>query len=232
MENVNPPSPILEFYQKKYNYTNLDFSRWSSEMMRTGSCIDFSEYLEKRDQVHKTFKKVTLGAPSNPQNTSFSETHAPYEPSPSCMSWLGTTIIQDEHIGDLDVMEDLAEHDHIDKKDLGFMIDDDESQETDDESFGQFEYSSHDPYDSDIEVEMPREALEILGKMLGLGSTKTYDENIGDLDTRSDEVNNPSPPNTPQVLPSLEAHTPSVTYPEEVEETIGTPIEVKPLDQT
>ena len=42
-------------------------------MMRTGSCIDFSEYLEKRDQVHKAFKKFTLGAPSNPQNTSLSE---------------------------------------------------------------------------------------------------------------------------------------------------------------
>jgi hypothetical protein len=71
------------------------------------------------------------------QNTSFSETYAPYEPSPRivlyepprCMSWLGTTIIQDEHIGDLDVMEDVAEHDHIDQKDLGFMINDDESQE-------------------------------------------------------------------------------------------------------
>jgi hypothetical protein len=59
-------------------------------------------------------------------------------------------------------MEDVAEHDHIDQKDLGFMIDDDESQETHDESFGKFEYSSQniedDPYDSDIEVEMPRES--------------------------------------------------------------------------
>jgi hypothetical protein len=74
--------------------------------------------------VHKTFKEFTLGAPSTPKNASLSETYAPYEPSPrivsyeppSCMSWLGTTIIQDEHIGDLDVMEDVAEHDHIDKK--------------------------------------------------------------------------------------------------------------------
>ena len=41
------------------------------------------------------------------------------------------------------VEEDLAEHKHIEQKDLGFMINDDESQETDDESFGQFEYSSH-----------------------------------------------------------------------------------------
>ena len=64
------------------------------------------------------------------------DTHEVRVEPPSCMSWLGTTIIQDEHIGDLDVMEDLAEHDHIDQKDLGFMIDDDESQETHDEYFG------------------------------------------------------------------------------------------------
>lgn len=132
-------------------------------------------------------------------------------------------------------MEDEAEHDHIDKKDLGFMIDDDESQETHDESFRQFEYSSQntedDPYDSDIEVEMPREALEILVKMLGLDYNKTHVEDIGDLDTRNDEVENLSPPSTPQVLPSFEAHTPLVTYPEEVEETLGIPMEVEPLDQ-
>jgi hypothetical protein len=115
-------------------------------------------------------------------------------------------------------------------------IDDDESQETHDESFGQFENSSQniedDPYDSDIEVEMPREALEILGKMLGLDYNKTHVEDIGYLDTRNDEVNNISSQSTPQVLPSFEANTPPVTYPEEVEETIGTPIEVEPLDQT
>ena len=118
------------------------------------------------------------------------------------------------------------------KKDSGFRIDDDESQETHDESFGQFEYSSYDPYDSDIEVEMPREAREILGKMLGLDSTKTHDEDIGDLETRNDEVSNISPLSTSQVLPSFEAYTPPVTYPEKVEETLGIPMEVEPLNQT
>nr|GEU28786.1 ribonuclease H-like domain-containing protein [Tanacetum cinerariifolium] len=34
-----------------------------------------------------------------------------------------------------------------------------------------------------------------------------------------------------QVLPSFEVYTPLVTYSEEVEETIGIPIEVEPLDQ-
>ncbi|GKA90748.1 hypothetical protein Tco_0812618, partial [Tanacetum coccineum] len=37
---------------------------------------------------------------------------------------------------------------------------------------------------------------------------------------------------TPQVLSSFKEYTPSVTYREEVEETLGTPIEVEPLDET
>ena len=64
--------------------------------------------------------------------------------------------------------------------------------------------------------------------MSWLGTTVIQDEHIGDLDVMEDIVENPSPPNTPQVLPSFEAHTPPVTYPEEVEETLGTPIEVEP----
>ncbi|GJT75082.1 hypothetical protein Tco_1041807 [Tanacetum coccineum] len=47
-----------------------------------------------------------------------------------------------------------------------------------------------------------------------------------------DEVGNPSPQSTPQVLPSFEEYTPPVTYPEEVEETLGISMEVEPLDQT
>jgi hypothetical protein len=57
-------------------------------------------------------------------------------------------------------------------------------------------------------------------------------KHIGNLDTMEDEVDNPSPQSTPQVLPSFEAHTPPVTYPEEVEETLGIPMEVEPLNQT
>ncbi|GJU52550.1 hypothetical protein Tco_1226264 [Tanacetum coccineum] len=40
------------------------------------------------------------------------------------------------------------------------------------------------------------------------------------------------PQSTPQVFPSFEEYTPPVTCPEEVEETLGTPIEVEPLDET
>ncbi|GJR69266.1 hypothetical protein Tco_0015331 [Tanacetum coccineum] len=47
-----------------------------------------------------------------------------------------------------------------------------------------------------------------------------------------DKVENPNPQSTPQVLPSFEEYTPPVTYPKEVEKTLGTPIEVEPLDET
>ncbi|GJR67399.1 hypothetical protein Tco_0013464, partial [Tanacetum coccineum] len=40
------------------------------------------------------------------------------------------------------------------------------------------------------------------------------------------------PQSTPQVLPSFEEYTPPVTYPEEVDATLGTPMEEEPLDQT
>ncbi|GKC23302.1 hypothetical protein Tco_1025452, partial [Tanacetum coccineum] len=43
-----------------------------------------------------------------------------------------------------------------------------------------------------------------------------------------DKVENLNPQSTPQVLLSFEENTPPVTYPDEVEETIGLPIEVEP----
>ncbi|GKF39546.1 hypothetical protein Tco_0119607 [Tanacetum coccineum] len=47
-----------------------------------------------------------------------------------------------------------------------------------------------------------------------------------------DKVKNSNPQSTPQVLPSFKENTPPVTYPDEVEEIIGIPIEVEPLDET
>ncbi|GJZ18272.1 zinc finger, CCHC-type containing protein, partial [Tanacetum coccineum] len=41
-----------------------------------------------------------------------------------------------------------------------------------------------------------------------------------------------SPQSTPQDLPPFEEYTPLVTYPEEVGKTLGTPIEVEPLNET
>ncbi|GJZ95259.1 hypothetical protein Tco_0667462 [Tanacetum coccineum] len=42
----------------------------------------------------------------------------------------------------------------------------------------------------------------------------------------------PSPESTIQALPSFEEYTPPVTYPEEVEKTLGTLVEVEPLNAT
>ncbi|GJW71034.1 hypothetical protein Tco_0127951 [Tanacetum coccineum] len=47
-----------------------------------------------------------------------------------------------------------------------------------------------------------------------------------------DKVDKACPQSAPQVLPSFEEYTLPVTYPEEVEETLGIPIEVEPLDHT
>ncbi|GKB00608.1 hypothetical protein Tco_0828601 [Tanacetum coccineum] len=46
------------------------------------------------------------------------------------------------------------------------------------------------------------------------------------------DVKNLNPQSTPQVLSSFEENTPPVTYPDEVEDIIGIPIEVEPLDET
>ncbi|GJW54830.1 ribonuclease H-like domain-containing protein [Tanacetum coccineum] len=46
------------------------------------------------------------------------------------------------------------------------------------------------------------------------------------------EVGVTSPESTTQTLPSFKEFTPPVTYPKEVEETLGIPIEVEPLDET
>ncbi|GJX96746.1 hypothetical protein Tco_0352544 [Tanacetum coccineum] len=46
------------------------------------------------------------------------------------------------------------------------------------------------------------------------------------------KVDNISPQSTPYVLLSFEVYTPPVTYPKEVDETIGIPMEVERLDHT
>ncbi|GJW71070.1 hypothetical protein Tco_0127987 [Tanacetum coccineum] len=59
-----------------------------------------------------------------------------------------------------------------------------------------------------------------------------YDEHVDSLSTMDNEVGVTSPESTTQTLPSFEEYTPPVTYPEEVEKTLGTPIEVEPLNKT
>ncbi|GKD56365.1 hypothetical protein Tco_1289752, partial [Tanacetum coccineum] len=59
-----------------------------------------------------------------------------------------------------------------------------------------------------------------------------YDEHVDSLSTMDNEVGVTSPESTIQTLSSFEEYTPSVTYPKEVETTLGTPIEVEPLIET
>nr|GEU32375.1 hypothetical protein [Tanacetum cinerariifolium] len=73
-------------------------------------------------------------------------------------------------------------------------------------------------YEKDLESEIVM--VKMPSCMSFLGCTNAYDEPIGNLDKMGDEVENPSPQSTPQVLSSFEVYTPSVTYPDEVEETL------------
>ncbi|GJU01296.1 hypothetical protein Tco_1111634 [Tanacetum coccineum] len=59
-----------------------------------------------------------------------------------------------------------------------------------------------------------------------------YDEHVDSLSTKDNEVGFSSPESTTQTLSSFEEYTPPVTYLEEVEKTLGTPIEVEPLNET
>ncbi|GKB56297.1 hypothetical protein Tco_0912483 [Tanacetum coccineum] len=59
-----------------------------------------------------------------------------------------------------------------------------------------------------------------------------YDEHVDSLSTMDNEVTVTSPKSTIQTLPSFEEYTSPVTYLEEVEKTLGTSIEVEPLNET
>nr|GEW04436.1 hypothetical protein [Tanacetum cinerariifolium] len=59
-----------------------------------------------------------------------------------------------------------------------------------------------------------------------------YDEHVDSLSMMDNEVGVASPESTTQTLPSFEEYTPPMTCPEEVEKTLGTPIEVEPLNKT
>nr|GEY18330.1 hypothetical protein [Tanacetum cinerariifolium] len=59
-----------------------------------------------------------------------------------------------------------------------------------------------------------------------------YNEHVDSLSTMDNEVGVTSPESTTQTLPSFEEYTPYVTYSEEVEKTLGTPIKVEPLNET
>nr|GEV02803.1 hypothetical protein [Tanacetum cinerariifolium] len=58
-----------------------------------------------------------------------------------------------------------------------------------------------------------------------------YDEHVDSLSMMDNEVGVTSPESTTETLLSFKEYTPPVTYPEEVEMTLGAPIEVEPLNK-
>ncbi|GKC43693.1 hypothetical protein Tco_1061415, partial [Tanacetum coccineum] len=59
-----------------------------------------------------------------------------------------------------------------------------------------------------------------------------YDKHVDSLSTMDNEVGVTIPESTTQTLPSFEEYTPPVTNPKEVKKTLGTLIEVEPLNET
>ncbi|GJU20392.1 hypothetical protein Tco_1153734 [Tanacetum coccineum] len=59
-----------------------------------------------------------------------------------------------------------------------------------------------------------------------------YNEHVDILSMMDNEVGVTSPESTTQTLPLFEEYTPPMTYPEEAEKTLGTPIKVEPLNET
>nr|GEZ98795.1 hypothetical protein [Tanacetum cinerariifolium] len=59
-----------------------------------------------------------------------------------------------------------------------------------------------------------------------------YDDHVDSLSMIHNEVGVTSPESTTQTLTSFKEYTPLVTYLKEVEMTLGTPIEVEPLNKT
>ncbi|GJU12181.1 hypothetical protein Tco_1134577 [Tanacetum coccineum] len=85
-------------------------------------------------------------------------------------------------------------------------------------------------YEEDLESEIVM--VKIPRCMAWLGSSNAYDDPIDSIGMMENEVGNTSPQDTSQILPSFEEYTPPVTYPKEVEGTVGIPMEVEPLDHT
>ncbi|GJS85787.1 hypothetical protein Tco_0752328 [Tanacetum coccineum] len=174
---------------------------------------DFKSDLENLEEIYKMMN----GGVEYPrtQNALPSEIKEPYEPLPRMYSYEQPLCLGSNFIGEtLRKIDQL--HQTFEKSSIAM------TRKLDD----MIELPKSQPkrtYNEDLEREIVM--VKIPKCMAWLD-----DEPIGDLDTMEDKVNNPSPQCTPQVLPSIELYTPPVTHPEEVEETIGIPMEVEPLD--
>ncbi|GJU31313.1 hypothetical protein Tco_1174902 [Tanacetum coccineum] len=169
------------------------------------------DYKSDLENLKKVYKMMNGGVEyPHTQNASPSEIKEPYEPLPRMYSYeqpscLGLTFI-DETLRKSDQLHQTFEKSSIAMtRKLDGMIELPKSQ-------------PKRTYNEDLKCEIVMVKMPKCMAWLD-------DEPIGDLDTMEDKAKS-----TPQVLPSFEVYTPPVTHLEEVEETIGIPMEVEPLD--
>nr|GEW58160.1 hypothetical protein [Tanacetum cinerariifolium] len=177
---------------------------------------DYKSDLENLKEVYKMMN----GGVEYPRtkNTSPSEIKEQYKPSPMMDSYEQPSCLGSTFVGETLRKSDQM-HQTFEKSSLAM------SRKLDD----MIEFPKSQPkrtYKEDLECDI------VMVKMPKCMSWLAYDEPIGDLDMMEDDVDNPNPQSTIQVLPSFKVYTPPVTYPKEVEKTIGIPMEVKPFDQT
>ncbi|GJS65752.1 hypothetical protein Tco_0680316 [Tanacetum coccineum] len=174
---------------------------------------DFKSDLENIEEICKMMN----GGVEYPhiQNTSSSEIKEPYEPSPRMYSYKQPSCLGSNFVGETLRKSDQL-HQTFEKSSIAMTCKLDDMIEL-------LKSQPKRTYNEDLKCEIVM--VKIPKCMAWLD-----DEPIGDLDTMEDKVDNPSPQCTPQILPSIALYTPPMTHPEEVEETIGIPVEVEPLD--
>ncbi|GJT92960.1 hypothetical protein Tco_0943003 [Tanacetum coccineum] len=174
---------------------------------------DYKSDLENLEEIYKMMN----GGVEYPRikNASLSETIEPYEPSPRMYSYEQSLCLGSTFVGETLRKSDQL-HQNFEKSSIAMTH--------------KFDYMIELPksqpkrtYNEDLKCEIVMVKMPKCMAWLD-------DEPIGDLDMMEDKVDNLSPQCTPQVLPSIELYTLLVTHPEEVEETIGIPMEVEPLD--
>nr|GEW97719.1 hypothetical protein [Tanacetum cinerariifolium] len=149
------------------------------------------------------------------QNASPSKIKEPYEPSPRMYSYEQPLCLGSTFVGETLRKSDQL-HQTFEKNPIAM------TRKLDD----MIELPKSQPkitYNEDLECEI------VMVKM-PKGMEWLDDEPLGDLDMMEDKVDNPIPQSTPKFLPSVMVHTPLMTHPKEVEETIGIPMEVEPLE--
>nr|GEY62663.1 hypothetical protein [Tanacetum cinerariifolium] len=178
------------------------------EYYRENNLEDYKSDLENLKEVYKMMN----GGVEYPrtQNASPSEIKEPYEPSPRMYSYEQPSCLGSNFIGETLSKSDQL-HQTFEKSSIAMTL------------------------KLEDMIELPKsqpkrtnnEDLKCKIVMVKMPKCMAWldDKPIGDLDTMEDKEKSTSSQINQQVLPSFEVYTPTVTHPEEVEETIEIPIE-------